>query len=92
MHARTQLRAKSSTAADFSLSLSLCASLSLSQRIPKKWDAELRALISTCWNVDHCSRPNFHQIVPRLREFQQKEERLEAKRTKLKTYLRAMYP
>ena len=88
MHARTQLRAKSSTAADFSLSLCL----SLSQRIPKKWDAELRALISTCWNVDHGSRPNFHQIVPRLREFQQKEERLEAKRTKLKTYLRAMYP
>ena len=58
----------------------------------KKWDAELRALISTCWNVDQSSRPNFHQIVPRLREFQQKEERLEAKRTKLKTYLRAMYP
>ena len=90
MHTTT--RKKFNARSDFSLSLSLCAYLSLSQRIPKKWDAELRALISTCWNVDQSSRPNFHQIVPRLREFQQKEERLEAKRTKLKTYLRAMYP
>ena len=62
------------------------------QPIPKKWAPDLIELMNACWSLKHTERPEFRDIVPRLKVLHEAELALEADRTKFQMLKRALYP
>ena len=60
--------------------------------LPKRWDAELIQLMTSCWDAHEDKRPEFRQVVPRLEALRDTEAAAEAKRSNTDKIYRALYP